>query len=119
MIYQEADFLEILAGIVSAILETISPFVIPIGEWMIGTIEYFLQFFPHGNYTWDDLLIYLVIFVIIIIIGILVNSIWPGDKAKFGKGEGKSGIDESIELCSECDMPCDKGRVCAYCGQKN
>ena len=118
MIYAQTDIFGILAGIIGAILETLSPFVIPIGEWMVGTVEFFLQYFPYGNYSWDDLIPYVVIFVILIIIGIIVNSIWPGDKAEFGKTK-EVRIEQSVEKCKECNMPCKPEKVCAYCGFKN
>jgi len=118
MIYAQTDIFGILAGIIGAILEFLTPIVVPIGEWMVGTVEFFLQFFPYGNYTWDDLIPYLMIFVVLLIIGIIVNSVWPGDKADFGKTTD-SRIEQSVEKCKECNMPCKPGKVCSYCGAVN
>lgn len=118
MIYAQTDIFGILAQIIGAILETLAPFVIPIGQWMVGTVEFFLQFFPYGNYYWGDLIPYLIIFLILIIGGIITNSIWPGDKADFGKTREVS-IEKSVEKCKECNMPCKPEAVCKYCGHKN
>ena len=119
MIYQQTDIFGVLAGIIGAIFETLAPFIIPIGEWMVGTVEFFLLFFPYGDYyTWADLIPYLVIFVILIILGVIVNSIWPGDKADFGKTR-EVRIEQSVEKCKECNMPCKPQAVCKYCGAKN
>ena len=77
MIFQEFDILEFLAWLIGIVLGFLKPLVQPIGEWMIGWVEFLLQFFPYG-----DLTIYFLIFIILVIAGAIVNSKWPGDQPK-------------------------------------
>ena len=46
----------------------------PIGAWMVDWIEVALGFFPD-----DSLSIYIAIFIILIVVGGIVNSLWTGD----------------------------------------
>ncbi|MFX0024769.1 MAG: hypothetical protein ACFE8M_00020 [Candidatus Hermodarchaeota archaeon] len=69
------DFLQVLAEIIGAILNFLKPIVSPIGAWMINWIEVVLRVFPK-----NDLALYIILFVIIIIIGAITNILWPGDK---------------------------------------
>ncbi|MGB5913072.1 MAG: hypothetical protein WBH31_17915 [Promethearchaeia archaeon] len=75
MIFQTVDFLQVLAEIIGAILNFLKPIVSPIGAWMINWIEVVLRIFPK-----NDLALYIILFVIIIIIGAITNILWPGDK---------------------------------------
>lgn len=75
MIFQTVDFLQVLAEIIGAILNFLKPIVSPIGAWMINWIEVVLRIFPKNN-----LVLYIILFVIIIIIGAITNILWPGDK---------------------------------------
>ncbi|MFX1587179.1 MAG: hypothetical protein ACFFC1_03405 [Promethearchaeota archaeon] len=75
MILQTVDFLQVLAEIIGAILNFLKPIVSPIGAWMINWIEVVLRIFPK-----NDLALYIILFVIIIIIGAITNILWPGDK---------------------------------------
>ncbi len=75
MIFQTVDFLQVLAEIIGAILNFLKPIVSPIGSWMINWIEAVLRIFPK-----NDLALYIILFVIIIIIGAITNILWPGDK---------------------------------------
>lgn len=75
MIFQAVDFLEVLAEIIGAILNFFKPIVSPIGAWMINWLEVVLRIFPK-----NDLALYIILFVIIIIIGAITNILWPGDK---------------------------------------
>ncbi|MFX0017140.1 MAG: hypothetical protein ACFFAK_01505 [Promethearchaeota archaeon] len=75
MIFQAVDFLQVLAEIIGAILNFLKPIVSPIGAWMINWIEVVLRIFPK-----NDLTLYIILFVIIIIIGAITNILWPGDK---------------------------------------
>jgi len=74
MIFQTVDFLQVLAEIIGAILNFLKPIVSPIGAWMINWIEFILRIFPK-----NDLALYIILFVIIIIIGSITNILWPGD----------------------------------------
>jgi len=75
MILQAVDFIQVIADIVAAILNFLKLFVNPMGLFMVNWMEYVLQFFPT-----DNLIVYIVIAVVIVIIGFVVNIIWPGDK---------------------------------------
>ncbi len=75
MIFQTVDFLQVLAEIIGAILNFLKPIVSPIGAWMINWIEVVLRIFPK-----NDLALYIILFVMIIIIGAITNILWPGDK---------------------------------------
>jgi len=76
MVFQEVErneFLQIIADIIAVILAFFQPWVTPIGAWMVSWIGFLLAFFPDDNLT-----IYYVIFGILIISGIIVNTKWPG-----------------------------------------
>ncbi len=73
MIY--ADFFQVLADIVGAILGFLQNIVSPIGEFMVMWINYVLVIFPENN-----LIPYIVLCIIIVISAIIVNSYWSGDK---------------------------------------
>jgi hypothetical protein len=64
-----------LADIIGAILNFLKPIVSPIGAWMVNWINTVLQFFPA-----DSLTIYITIFIILLVSGAIVNSLWPGDR---------------------------------------
>ena len=69
------NFLHTLAQIVAIIITPMKPYLIPIGEWMVGWVGFLLSFFPFG-----DLTIYFFIFLVLVIGGVIVNSKWPGDR---------------------------------------
>jgi methyl-accepting chemotaxis protein len=75
MILQSVDFIQVIADIVAAILNTLNLFVRPLGLFMISWMEYVLQFFPRNNLT-----VYIIIAIVIVILGLIVNIIWPGNK---------------------------------------
>lgn len=75
MILQAVDFLQILAEIIGAILNVLKPVVSPIGAWMISWIEVIIKILPK-----NDLTLYIILFVIILVTGAVCNAIWPGDK---------------------------------------
>jgi len=69
MIFETNFVLEIIANIVGFILSILQPIVSPIGEVMVLWVNYLLRFFPFGNLT-----LYIAIFVILIIAGVIVNA---------------------------------------------
>ena len=71
----QVDMFQVLAEFIGAILNFLKPIVSPIGAWMVDWINVVLQFFPANSLT-----IYIVIFIILLVTGGIVNSLWPGDK---------------------------------------
>ena len=86
MILETIAILQTLADIIGIILMVLRPIVMPIGEVMVFFVNYVLQYFPAGN-----LMIYIIIFIIFIILGIIVNTSPAGDrlKDKFNKFDEK------------------------------
>lgn len=78
------DILQSLADIIGAIVTFLKPIVAPIGSFMVSWINFVLSFFPTESW-----LIYIIIFVVLIVSGIIVNSYWPGDKPLEEETEGK------------------------------
>lgn len=73
--YQRFEFLQVIADIMGLILKTLQPFVTPIGAWMVSWVDFLLKFFPTNS-----LAIYIAIFVILVLSGIIINLKWPGEK---------------------------------------
>ncbi len=91
MILQGVDFIQVIADIVAAILNFLRLFVNPLGEFMVSWMEFVLQFFPQNGLT-----VYIIIAIVIVIVGFVVNIIWPGDK-KPGFLAKAEEVDEKIE----------------------
>ena len=85
----QADMFQILADVIGMILTFLKPIVSPIGAWMVEWIEVALQYFPS-----DSLTIYIGIFIVLIVAGGIVNSIWSGDKPP---KSSKPGLEEIPE----------------------
>lgn len=83
------EFLQLIADIIGYILKLFQPFVTPIGVWMVLWINTLLEFFPANNLT-----IYIVIFVLLIISGVIINSKWPGEK--YIDVYAKEGVDGTV-----------------------
>ncbi|MFX1386939.1 MAG: hypothetical protein ACFE9M_06970, partial [Promethearchaeota archaeon] len=80
----------------------------------------------------EDLTLFIVIFIIFIVLGMIVNIIWPGDRPGniFSKGkveeledkyelsEERDIIDE-IRRCKDCGNPIGDADVCPLCGARN
>ena len=90
--FQRFEFLQIIADIIALILGTLQPFVTPIGAWMVSWVDVLLRFFPTGS-----LIPYYVIFAILVISGIIINTKWPGEKyiGVYTKEESERDTDES------------------------
>jgi hypothetical protein len=85
MILQAIDFLQAFAEIIGVILTFLKPVVSPIGAWMVEWIEVVLGIFPENS-----LAIYVIIFITLLVIGAIVNSLWTGDTPpKFLANKGK------------------------------
>ena len=99
--YGRIEFLQIIADIIALILGVLKPFVTPIGAWMVSWVDVLLRFFPTGS-----LVPYWVIFAILIISGIIINTKWPGEKyiGVYTKEESERDTEEpesSIEFYDE------------------
>jgi hypothetical protein len=80
MIIQAFGFVGTIVDFINMIFQFLAPIMIPIGQVMVIWIEALLTLFDNGIYTWNSLMIYIIIFIVLIVSGIIVNSIWPGDK---------------------------------------
>ena len=69
------EWMQVLANIIGFILNIFKPIVTPIGSWLVIWIDFLMNFFPSENMT-----IYIVIFVILIVAGIIINVKWPGEQ---------------------------------------
>jgi len=93
----QADMFQLLADIIGAILNFLKPIVSPIGAWMVNWINTALQFFPT-----DSLTIYITIFIILLVSGAIVNSLWPGDRPpRFSKQKYDVIPDQKIKEVDE------------------
>ncbi|MFX1327589.1 MAG: hypothetical protein ACFE91_05525 [Promethearchaeota archaeon] len=130
-ILEHNEFLQTIADIIGAILVFLKPIVTPIGEFMVSWITVVIDFFKE-NFT-NDLTIFIVICVILVLSGIIVNIIWPGDikGTIFSKGIDKiedledkfekieEDVVDSIRRCKECGNPIGDTDVCPLCGSRN
>jgi len=129
MIFQTNETLQIIADIIGTILRFLKPIVTPIGQFMVNWITAVFAFLQQ-NFG-DDLAIFIVICVILIISGIIINIVWPGDikgsifsKGKIEELEDKIDKDEedivdSIRRCKDCGNPIGDADVCPLCGARN
>ncbi|MHA2005676.1 MAG: hypothetical protein ACXABO_02540 [Promethearchaeota archaeon] len=131
MIFQTIEFLQILADIIGSILLFLKPIITPIGDWMVGWITAGMDFLRNNFST--DYTFYIIICAVLIVSGIIVNIIWPGDKpgSSFQKGAEKiedfdDKMDESesedilddIKRCKDCGNPVGDSEVCPLCGAR-
>ncbi len=130
MILQGADFYQVLADIIGAILTFLMPLVAPIGLWMTDWITVVFGFLQQN--LGGDLTLFIVICVVLIVLGMIVNIIWPGDRPgsifskekiedledKIESHEGKGIIDE-ITRCKDCGNPIGDAETCSLCGARN
>jgi hypothetical protein len=131
LIFQTIEFLEILGDIFGAILIFLKPIVSPIGEWMVSWISVVIAFMRENlssSYTF-----YIIICVILVVSGIIVNIVWPGDKPgssfqtsgdKLEDFEEKieitdeEGIVDEIKRCKDCGNPVGDSEICPLCGAR-
>lgn len=131
LIFQTIEFLEILGEIFGAIVVFLKPIVGPIGQWMVNWITAVIAFMRDNlssGYTF-----YIIICVILVVSGIVVNIIWPGDKPgsifqagggkleefedKIDKVEEEDFIDD-IKRCKDCGNPVGDSEICPLCGAR-
>ena len=132
MIYQTIEALQILADIIGSILLFLRPIITPIGEWMVDYVTAAMDFLRDNFST--DYFFYIIICVILVVSGIIVNIIWPGDRkgsifsksidkieALEDKGEvsGEKDIIDEIKRCKDCGNPIGDSEICPLCGARN
>jgi len=131
MLLQTIEILDILANIIGTILLFLMPIIVPIGEWMGGWISSGMDFL-RLNFG-SDFTIYIIICVILVVSGIIVNIIWPGDKkgSIFHKGVDKieeleykinkseeDDIVSEVKRCKDCGNPVGDSEICPLCGAR-
>ncbi len=106
----------------------LKPIVTPIGQWMVDWINVAITFLQQSFSS--DLTIFIVICVIIVVSGIIINIIWPGDirGTIFSKGkiedledkiDKEEDIMDSVRRCKDCGNPIGDADVCPLCGARN
>ncbi len=107
----------------------LKPIVTPIGQWMVDWITVVITFLQQNLSS--DLTIFIVICVILIVSGIIINIIWPGDikGTIFSKGKiedleykidkEEEDIMDSVRRCKDCGNPIGDADVCPLCGARN
>ncbi|MFW9820893.1 MAG: hypothetical protein ACFFE5_14895 [Candidatus Thorarchaeota archaeon] len=130
MIFQGADFFQVIADLIGAVLTFLMPIVAPIGQFMVDWITVVMGFLQQN--LGSDLTLFIIIFVVLIIAGMIINIIWPGDRPgsifskekvedfedKLELREGKDIIDE-VRRCKDCGNPIGDAEMCSLCGARN
>ncbi|MFX0003992.1 MAG: hypothetical protein ACFE9C_03900 [Candidatus Hodarchaeota archaeon] len=130
MILQATDFFQVIADIIGAILTFLIPIVAPIGAWMTDWITVVIGFLQQN--LSGDLTLFIVICVVLIVMGMIINIIWPGDRPgnifskekmvdledKIALDEGKDIVDQ-IRRCKDCGNPIGDADTCSLCGARN
>ncbi|KKK63874.1 hypothetical protein LCGC14_2989910, partial [marine sediment metagenome] len=98
MIYQTNEILQNLANFIGLILSALESIIKPIGAWMKGWISVGMEFLIDNFST--DFTFYIIVGITLVIAGIIVNIVWPGDK--------KGSIYSTEEKIEEIE---DKGEV--------
>ena len=109
--WEHNDWLQLVADIFAILLNILKPIVQPVGQWMILWIGAILQYFPD-----NDLTIYLLAFIILVIAGMFINIHWPGDEPLAIYEKKGERIEESVNKCPECGNAMGSAEECPYCG---
>jgi hypothetical protein len=130
MILLATDFFQVLADILGGILTFLMPIVSPIGVWMTDWITVVIGFLQQN--LSGDLILFIVICIVLIVMGVIINIIWPGDRQgnifskekivdledKIALGESKDIVDQ-IRRCKDCGNPIGDADTCSLCGARN
>ncbi len=131
MILQSIEALQTIADIIGAIMLFFQPIVTPIGNWMTEWITVATEFL--GQNFGENFTFYIIIGVILIVSGVIINIVWPGDKKGSiyssiekieeieDKGEvsGDKDITGEIKRCKDCGNPIGDQNICPLCGARN
>ena len=71
--YMRYDWMQTITDIIGFILNFLNPILFFIGEMILLLINFFLNLFPD-NMLW----LYIIIAAGLVVIGIIVNTKWPG-----------------------------------------
>jgi len=116
MILLQVDILRMIADFIGVIFLYSKVVLTPIGEVMKLWIEAVLNFidtFIPMRYE-----IYIIIFIILVVSGVIINYHWSGEKKEV-KEEEKKEMDVSAKKCKYCGKPIGDSEFCPYCGSRN
>lgn len=117
MILLQVDILRMIADFIGVIFLYSKLVLTPIGEvmklWIEAILNIMVKFVPIGRYE-----IYIIIFIILVISGVIINYHWPGEK-KVAEEKEKKEIDISAKKCKYCGKPIGDSEFCPYCGSRN
>lgn len=71
------EFVKNFATTVRDIIDFFNPFLIPLGTFLASVMDAIAGILPYGN-----LLIYIILFIAFLILGIIINTKWPGEEKK-------------------------------------
>jgi hypothetical protein len=107
------------------------PVVTPIGVWIVDVVTIVIGFLQQtlGN----NMMIFIIICAFLIVLGIIINIIWPGDiqGTIFSKGIEKiedfgdkiskteDDVINSVRRCKDCGNPIGDADMCPLCGARN
>ena len=117
MIFETNPVLEMIATIIGGIINFIQPIVTPIGEVMVFWVNKLLPYFPFG-----DLTLYIAIFLILVIAGVIINASIIGRLLKEkveeieDKISGKNEEDDEIIKEKQDQLDSDEYLICFACG---
>lgn len=131
MIFQYIESLQTIADIIGAIVRSLRPIVVPIGNWMVAWITFAMDFLNQYLGS-SDFTFYIIVFVVLIVSAVVINIIWPGDRSGsiFSKGPEKieeekiepseeEDIIDQIKRCKDCGNPIGDSEICPLCGARN
>lgn len=117
MILLQVDILQMIADFIGVIFLISKEVLTPIGEvmklWIEAILNIMVKFVPIGRYE-----IYIIIFIILVISGVIINYHWPGEK-KVAEEKEKKEIDISAKKCKYCGKPIGDSEFCPNCGSRN
>ena len=123
--------LQPIADIISLIVAFLQPFVEPIGKWMVTWITVSMDFLKEN--VGREFTLYITICLVLIVLGVIINIIWPGDKKgsilktgeeKFDESEetlegSEESVEKTVKRCDDCGNPIGDQDMCPLCGARN
>lgn len=114
--FLQVDILRMIAEFIGTVFTFSRTVLTPFGEVMKLWVEAVLSF-------WSGLVpmevnIYIILFIVLVISGVIINYHWPGDKKNVDKKEKKQ-LETSVAECKYCGKPIGDSEFCPYCGSRN